>query len=89
MMVAAEPPDIVLLDILMPGMDGFQVCEQLKANPASRDIPVLFMSARDEIVYKIKGFEVGGVDYINKPYKTEEILARIKTHLTISKLHAS
>jgi signal transduction histidine kinase len=89
MMAAAEPPDIVLLDILMPGMDGYQVCEQLKASPASRDIPVLFISARDEILYKIKGFEVGGVDYINKPYKTEEVLARIKTHLTISRLRVT
>jgi signal transduction histidine kinase/DNA-binding response OmpR family regulator len=87
MMVAAEPPDIVLLDVLMPGMDGYQVCEQLKADPASRDIPVLFISARDEVMYKIKGFEVGGVDYINKPYNTEEILARINTHLSISRLH--
>jgi signal transduction histidine kinase len=89
MMVAAEPPDMVLLDILMPGMDGFQICEQLKAKPASRDIPVLFISARDEVKYIIKGFEVGGVDYINKPYKTEEVLARIKTHLIISKLRSS
>lgn len=89
MMITAEPPDIVLLDILMPGMDGYQVCEQLKANPTSRDIPVLFISARDEPLYKIKGFDVGGVDYINKPYNTEEILARIKTHLTISRLRVA
>jgi len=86
MMVAAEPPDLVILDILMPGMDGYQVCEQLKANPASRDIPILFISARDEVRYKIKAFEVGGVDYINKPYQAEEVLVRIKTHLTISRL---
>lgn len=89
MMVAADPPDIVLLDVLMPGMDGFQVCEKLKSNSAPQDIPVLFISARDEVVYKIKGFEVGGVDYINKPYKTEEVLARIETHLTISRLQAA
>ncbi len=88
MMVAAEPPDMVLLDILMPGIDGFQVCEQLKRDPAFRDIPVLFMSARDEVMYKIKGFQVGGVDYIDKPYQTEEVLARIETHLTISRLRA-
>jgi len=89
MMIAAEPPDIVLLDILMPGMDGYLVCEQLKANPTSQDIPVLFISARDEAMYKIKGFDVGGVDYINKPYNTEEILARIKTHLIISRLRVA
>lgn len=89
MMVAADPPDIVLLDILMPGMDGFQVCEQLKTNPASHDIPVLFISARDEVGYKIKGFEAGGVDYILKPYQTEEVLARIHTHLTLSRLQAA
>jgi len=89
MMVAAEPPDIVLLDVLMPGMNGYQVCEQLKANPASRGIPVIFISARDEVVYKIKGFEVGGEDYINKPYDANEILARIKTHLTMSRLRVA
>lgn len=89
MMVTADPPDIVLLDILMPGMNGYQVCEQLKASPASRDIPVLFISARDEVIYRIKGFEAGGVDYINKPYKIEEVLARTNTHLTISKLRVA
>ena len=65
------------------------VCEQLKANPATRDIPVLFISARDAVTDKVKGFEVGGVDYISKPYQTEEILARIKSHLTISRLHGA
>jgi CheY-like chemotaxis protein len=87
-MVAAEPPDMILLDIQMPDMDGYQICEQLKGNPATRDIPVLFISARDAVPDKVKSFEVGGVDYINKPYHTEEILARIKTHLTISRLRA-
>jgi signal transduction histidine kinase len=87
MMVSADPPELILLDIQMPGMDGYQVCEQLKLNPASRDIPVLFISAKDAVLDKIKGFEVGGVDYINKPFQTEEILARIKSHLTISRLH--
>ncbi|HSQ27540.1 MAG TPA: response regulator [Anaerolineales bacterium] len=89
MMIAADPPDLILLDILMPGMDGFQVCEQLKASPSSRDIPVLFISAQDDVNLKIKAFTVGGVDYINRPYKIEEVLARIKTHLTISQLHAA
>ena len=86
LMVAADPPDMVLLDIQMPDMDGYQVCEQLKANPATRDIPILFISAQESVEDKIKGFEVGGVDFISKPYQIEEILARVKTHLTISRL---
>lgn len=89
MIVAASPPDMILLDIQMPDMDGYQVCEQLKSNPASHDIPILFISARDGVYDKIKGFEVGGVDYINKPYRKEEVLARIKTHLTISNLQTA
>lgn len=86
MMAAADPPDMILLDILMPGMNGFQVCEQLKADPATRDIPVIFISARDEVHNKIAGFEVGGVDYILKPYQIEEVLRRIQTHLKLSRL---
>ena len=87
MIATADPPDLILLDIQMPGMDGYQVCEQLKLNPASRAIPVLFISAKDAVLDKIRGFDAGAVDYINKPYYTEEILARIQTHLTISRLH--
>lgn len=89
MMVAAAPPDMILLDIQMPDMDGYQVCRQLKANPTTRDIPVLFISARDSVFDTVNGFEVGGVDYINKPYREEEILARIRTHLTIASLQGS
>jgi signal transduction histidine kinase len=89
MLVSADPPDLILLDIEMPVTNGFQVCEQLKRYPESRDIPILFISARDDVHAKVKGFEVGGVDYINKPYHDEEILARIKTHLTISRLQAA
>lgn len=89
MMVAADPPDLILLDILMPGMDGFQVCEQLKASPSSREIPVLFISAQDDVKLKTKAFEIGGVDYINRPYKLNEVLARINSHLTISRLHVA
>jgi len=87
MLASAESPDLILLDIQMPDMDGYQVCTQLKLNPTTRTIPVLFISARGEVLDKIRGFEVGGVDYINKPYQTEEILARVKSHLTISRLH--
>ncbi len=88
MLASAEPPDLILLDIQMSDMDGYQVCTQLKLNSTTQKIPVLFISARGEVLDKIRGFEVGGVDYINKPYHAEEILARIKTHLTISRLHS-
>jgi len=88
MLASAEPPDLILLAIQMSAMDGSQVCTQLKLNPTTQKIPVLFISARGEVLDKIRGFEVGGVDYINKPYHAEEILARIKTHLTISRLHS-
>lgn len=87
MMVNAEPPDLILLDIRMPGMDGFQVCETLKRNTATRHIPVLFISAEDEVQEKVKSFDVGGVDYITKPFREEEVLARLRTHLTIAKLN--
>lgn len=89
MMVAADPPDMVLLDVQMPEMDGYQVCDHLKLNPASRDIPVLFISARDGVFDKTRGFEVGGVDYVSKPYEEQELLARIETHMTISNLQAA
>lgn len=87
MMVAADPPDMILLDIQMPELDGYQVCERIKSDPISQDIPVLFISARGEVFDKLRSFEVGGVDYIQKPYHAEEVLARIKTHLTISRLN--
>jgi PAS domain S-box-containing protein len=82
----AKRPDIVLLDIKMPGMDGFEVCRQLKANRETRTIPVIFISALDDGHSKIRGFEIGAVDYINKPFHAEEVLARVKTHLTIAHL---
>jgi len=88
MMAAALAPELFLLDIHMPDMDGFQVCQRLKNDPALCEIPVLFISAADEIHEKVKSFEVGGVDYINKPYQGSVVLARIKTHLTIYQLHA-
>ncbi|MDM8526621.1 response regulator [Anaerolineales bacterium HSG24] len=76
-------PDLILLDIMMPDMDGYEVCQRLKANDRTKDIPVIFISAIDELVNKVKAFEVGGVDYITKPFQADEVLARIKTHLTI------
>ena len=78
-----EPPDLVLLDVSMPGMNGFEVCEALKADPALVDIPVIFLSASGDTFDKLQGFEAGGVDYITKPFQFEEVLVRINTHLTI------
>jgi PleD family two-component response regulator len=76
-------PDLILLDIRMPEMDGYEVCRQLKADETTREIPVLFLSALDDTEAKVKAFEVGGVDYITKPFQVEEVLARVKTHLTL------
>jgi PAS domain S-box-containing protein len=83
----AIPPDMVLLDIRMPGMDGFEVCQQLKADARTRDIPVIFISALHEVFDKVKAFDVGGVDYITKPFQAEEVIVRIKTHLRMRDLH--
>ncbi len=82
----AAPPDLILLDIKMPGMNGYEVCEQLKAAECTRDIPVIFISALDETGDKLKGFAVGGVDYITKPLQEEEALARVHTHVTLRRL---
>jgi sigma-B regulation protein RsbU (phosphoserine phosphatase) len=81
-----EPPDLVLLDIKMPDMDGYLVCEQLKAEQKTREIPIIFISALDAIQDKVKAFRAGGVDYITKPFQIEEVLARVDTHLTLRKL---
>ncbi|MCT7953034.1 response regulator [Ancylothrix sp. C2] len=81
--VSNNRPDIILLDIKMPVMDGYQVCEALKSSEETSDIPVIFLSALDEVVDKVKAFQVGGVDYIIKPFHPKEIIARIETHLTI------
>jgi len=79
-------PDIILLDVMMPDIDGFETCRRLKQNETIRDIPVVFMTALSETMYKVKGFGVGGVDYITKPFQHEEVLARVTTHLTIQRL---
>ncbi|MCB0209881.1 MAG: response regulator [Anaerolineae bacterium] len=80
------PPDLVLLDINMPEMSGYEVCRQLKAEAVTVDIPVIFISAIDEVVDKVKAFVVGGVDYVTKPFQAEEVLMRVKTHLTLRRL---
>ena len=74
-------PDLILLDIMMPGMDGFEVCRQLKGDPDTKGIPVLFLSAKVETEDMVKGFQLGAVDYVTKPFNTEELLARVRTHL--------
>ena len=79
-----KSPDLILLDIMMPEMDGYEVCRRLKADPDTRDIPVLFITALDEIESKTSAFEVGAVDYITKPFEQLEIKARVKTHLTLN-----
>jgi diguanylate cyclase (GGDEF)-like protein len=79
-------PDLILLDIMMPGINGFETCEQLKKDPKLKKIPVIFISAKSEIEDIIEGFKHGGVDYISKPFRQEEVLARVKTHLKIKNL---
>ncbi len=81
-----EPPDLILLDIQMPGMNGYEVCSQLKKNRTTKEIPIIFISALNELTDKLKGFKTGGVDYITKPFEAEEVVIRVNTHLTISNL---
>ncbi len=79
--IELTPPDLILLDIMMPDMDGYTVCKTLKASPATKDIPVIFISALNEVLDKVKAFEVGGVDYITKPFHDREVLARVSNQL--------
>lgn len=76
-------PDLILLDIIMPGTDGFAVCDTLKADPKTRDIPIIFITAMDDLSHKTKGFDAGAVDYITKPFDITEVKSRVKTHLTL------
>jgi len=82
----SQLPDLILLDVMMPEMDGYEVCAQLKAKPDTRDIPIIFISALNAIQDKIKAFKAGGVDYINKPFQMPEVLARVETHLALRRL---
>ena len=84
--VKCSQPELILLDVMMPKLDGFEVCYRLKGDPATRDIPVIFLTALSETVNKLKGFEVGGVDYITQPIEHEELVARVKTHLALRKM---
>ena len=79
----SEPPDLVLLDINMPDMDGYEVCRRLKADATLKEVPVIFISAMDGVIDKVKAFSVGGVDYITKPFHLEEVESRVRTHLTL------
>ena len=79
-------PSLILLDIMMPGIDGFEVCRRLKADPETAAIPVIFLTALDDTKDKVKGFRLGAVDYVSKPFQAEEVIARVNTHLTVNRL---
>lgn len=81
-----EPPDLILLDIVMPQMNGYEVCEHLKADQLTCEIPIIFISAINEVLDKVKALSIGGVDYITKPFQVEEVIARVETHLSIRNL---
>lgn len=85
---ASSPPDLILLDITMPDMDGYEVAQKLKLDPTTTNIPIIFISALNETIDKVKAFSAGGVDYITKPFQFEEVLARVQTHITLSHLQS-
>jgi serine phosphatase RsbU (regulator of sigma subunit) len=82
----AKPPNLILLDVKMPEMDGFELCRRLKSNAATEDIPVIFLSAQRDTEDKVKGLQLGALDYVSKPFQPEEVIARVDTHLTIHRL---
>jgi len=82
----SNPPDLILLDIRMPEIDGFEVCRRLKATPATQDVPVIFVSAASETDEKVQGFQLGAVDYVTKPYQRDELLSRVRAHLELHQL---
>lgn len=84
--VELKPPDLILLDILMPQVDGYQLCKQLKYNSATKEIPVIFLSALARGLDRKKGFQAGAADYLSKPFEIEEVLARVQHQLTICQL---
>jgi putative two-component system response regulator len=86
--IEIEPPDLILLDITMPEMDGFEVCRRLKQDVRFRDIPIIFISALTETLDKVKAFGIGGVDYVTKPFQFEEVEARVETHLKLHRYQA-
>jgi putative two-component system response regulator len=81
-----EPPDLILLDIMMPEMDGYEVCRHLKSDSQTAEIPVIFLTAKSEIEDELKGFELGAVDFITKPISPPIVLARVRTHLRLKRV---
>jgi DNA-binding response OmpR family regulator/DNA-binding CsgD family transcriptional regulator len=84
--LAHETPDLILLDYMLPGMDGMEVCRRIKARPASAEVPVLFLTAVSDLDEKVRALDAGAVDYVTKPIQTAEVLARVRTHLRIARL---
>src|SRR5262249_38121967 len=84
--VRAQPPDLILLDINMPDLTGYAVCAELKADPRTRDIPVIFLSALDDVQDKVSAFRAGGVDYVTKPFQAEEVLARVESQVGLARM---
>ncbi|MGE0084724.1 MAG: response regulator [Desulfococcaceae bacterium] len=84
---SCDLPDLILLDIRMPEPDGYEVCKVLKNDDRTRDIPIIFISALNETMDKVRAFSLGGVDYITKPFQTDEVLSRIRTHLSLQRMH--
>jgi PleD family two-component response regulator len=81
--VTSDPPELILLDVMMPGIDGFETCTRLKANLATKDIPIIFITASADVENKVKGLSLGAVDYVTKPFQQEEVLARVHVHLEL------
>lgn len=83
--IASEQPDLVLLDVMMPGEDGYEICRQIRERNDSRMLPVIFLTARTESIDIVKGFEYGGVDYVTKPFVSSELVARVRTHIELKR----
>src|SRR3954468_5670618 len=86
--LGVNQPDLILLDIRMPHMDGFEVCRRIKEKSDTREIPIMFLSSSTELSERVKGFRLGAVDYVSKPFQTDELLARVRTHLELGRLRA-
>jgi len=86
--VERDPPDLILLDISLPELDGYEVCRHLRASERSRDVPVIFITALADTADKVRAFEAGGVDYVTKPFQVEEVLARVKAHVALRRAQA-
>jgi len=84
-----DPPDLILMDVNMPDMDGYEVCRRVRANEQSKDVPVIFVSAWADRAYMVKAFEAGGADYVTKPFLFEEVLARVRTHIALRRARAA